>query len=207
MRKNNVKKIVFTSTSAVYGRQKKFPIKEEDVGKMMPISNYAASKLASEIYIHSFSNLYGIEGLVLRMANVIGPRSNHGIVPDLVRKIKNNPKKLEVLGNGMQKKSYIHISDCIDAILLASKKFKKFDIFNIGYSEWISVSDIVSLVCREMNVKPEIFYTGSEIGWPGDVPEFLLDNSKIKSLGWKPKMTTNDAIISAVNWAKKEKNL
>jgi len=208
MRKNNVRKIVFTSTSAVYGVQKKFPIIEDVPSTFaLPISNYAASKLASEIYIHSFSNLYGIEGLVVRMANVVGPRSNHGIVPDLVRKIKNNPKKLEVFGDGNQKKSYLHISDCVNAILFASKKFRKFDIFNIGYDEWIPVSDIVSLVCKEMNVKPEIVYSGGKGGWPGDVPEFLLDASKIRSLGWKPAMTTDEAIIDAVKWAKNEKNL
>jgi len=201
MRINGVKKIVFTSTSAVYGRQKTFPIKETSES-MRPISNYAASKLASEIYIHSFSNLYGIEGLVLRMANVVGPRSNHGIVPDLVKKIRSNPKGLEVFGNGKQKKSYMHISDCINAIIHASENYTGFEIFNVGYEEWISVDEIVALVCKEMNVKPKIVYTGGESGWAGDVPEFILDISKIKSTGWKPAMKIDQAIIDAVRWCK-----
>lgn len=208
MRKNDVKKIVFTSTSAVYGIQKKFPIKEDTASLFnIPISNYAVSKLASETYIHSFFNLYGIEGLILRMANVVGPGSNHGIIPDIVRKIKNNPRKLDVLGNGKQRKSYIHVSDCIDAILLASDKFNRFDIFNIGYADWISVTEIVSLICKEMDVKPEIVFSGGDGGWPGDVPEFLLDASKLRNLGWKPAMNTTEAIVDAVKWAKKEKNL
>jgi UDP-glucose 4-epimerase len=199
MRKNGIKKIVFTSTAAVYGKQKIFPIKEDiPFGELKPISNYAASKLSSEIYIHSFSNLYGIDGLVLRMANVVGPRSNHGIIPDLVRKVKNNPNRLEVFGDGNQRKSYMHVSDCMNAIIKASENFGGFDIFNIGYDEWIVVNEIVSLVCGEMNVDPEIVYTGGEGGWPGDVPEFILDASKIKNLGWKPKMKLKQAIIDAI---------
>ena len=203
MRKNNLKKIVFTSTSAVYGRQKAFPIREDiPFDELRPISNYAASKLASEIYIHSFSNLYKIDGLVLRLANVIGPRSNHGIVPDIVKKINNNPSSLEVLGNGKQKKSYIHVSDCIGGILTAAGNYKGFDIFNIGSDEWITVDEIVETICNTIKVKPQIIHTGGESGWAGDVPEFLLDTSKIKSKGWVPSMSIKDAIVDAVNWMK-----
>jgi len=206
MRRNNVKKIVFTSTSAVYGKQQKFPIRDDiSFEEMRPISNYAAAKLASEVYIHSFSNLYGIEGLVLRLANVVGPRSNHGIIPDLVRKIKSNPTRLEVLGNGKQKKSYIHISDCVNAILMASEKYKGFDVFNVGSEEWITVDEIVSCVCSGMNVSPKIIRTGGESGWKGDVPEFLFDISRIKSLGWKPEKNTKEAIFDAVKWLKENK--
>lgn len=206
MRKNHVKKIVFASTSAVYGIQKTFPIKEDFHGELRPISNYAASKLASEIYIHSFSSLYGIEGLVLRLANIVGPRSNHGIVPDLVRKIKKDSKRLEVFGNGQQKKSYIHISDCVDAMVLSSEKFSGFDVFNVGCQEWISVDEIVNLVCKEMDAKPKIEYTGGKEGWTGDVPEFQLDISKIRSLGWKQKMNTREAIIDAIRWNRQNQN-
>jgi len=203
MRRNDMKKIVFTSTAAVYGRQKLFPIKEDiPFNEMLPLSNYAASKLASEIYIHAFSNLYGVEGLVLRLSNVVGPRSNHGVVPDLIRKIKSNPKKIEVFGNGEQRKSYIHIFDCINGILIASEKFKGFDILNIGYDDWISVKEIVELVCNGMDMKPEIVYTGGEGGWAGDVPAFILDISKVKSLGWQPRMKIKEAIMDTVKWHK-----
>lgn len=201
MRRNNVKKIVFTSTSAVYGLHEAFPIKESTpFEKMKPVSNYAASKLASEIYIHSFSKLYGIDGLILRLANVVGPRSDHGIVPDLVKKLRKDPSKLEVLGNGLQKKSYIHIDDCISGILLASQNFKGFNCFNIGTDSWVSVNEIVDLVCKGMGVSPEITYTGGQIGWKGDVPEFLLDISKLKSIGWKPRMNSKEAIEASIKW-------
>jgi len=203
MRRNNVKKIVFTSTSAVYGKQQKFPIRDDiPFEEMRPISNYAAAKLASEVYIHSFSNLYGIEGLVLRLANVVGPRSNHGIIPDLVRKIKSDPTRLEVLGNGKQKKSYIHISDCVNAILMANEKYKGFDVLNVGSEEWITVDEIVSCVCSGMNVSPEIVHTGGESGWKGDVPEFLFDISRIKAIGWRPEKSAKEAIFDAIKWLK-----
>src|SRR3990172_12007452 len=169
MRRNDVKKIVLASTSAVYGVQKKFPIKEDVPAQIRPISNYAAGKLASETYIHSFSHLYGMEGLILRIANIVGPRSNHGLVPDIVRKVQKTPKKIEVLGSGMQKKSYMHVSDCVAAMTTAAEKYRRFDIFNVGYEEWMTVKEIVEIVCDEMKASPKIAYTGGEAGWSGDV--------------------------------------
>lgn len=203
MRKNNLNKIVFTSTSAVYGRQQIFPTKENVILGKLPISNYGASKLSSEIYIHSFADLYGIQGLILRLANILGPRSNHGIVPDTVKKIKVNDNEIVVFGDGKQKKSYIHISDCIDAMIIASEKFRGFDVFNIGNDDWISVTEIISIVCNTMGVNPKIIYSGGVGGWAGDVPEFLLDISKIKSIGWAPRMSIKEAIVDTVNWLKR----
>jgi UDP-glucose 4-epimerase len=202
MRKNDIPTIVFTSSSTVYGESEKFPIPEN--AELKPISNYGASKVAAEMYIHSFSQLYGIKGLILRYANIIGPRSEHGIIPDFFRKLKEDKKRLQILGNGNQKKSYLYVSDCVDATLIALKHFNKnFDVFNVGSEEWMTVDEIARIVCEEMdlsNVKFE--YTGKDRGWPGDVPKFLLDISKLKKLGWKPKYTIEESIRETVKWLK-----
>ena len=191
MRKNDINKIVFTSSSTVYGEQERQPIPE--TAELKPISNYGSSKLASEIYIHSYYKLYGIRGLILRLANIIGSRSNHGVIPDFVKKLKENPKELEILGNGKQKKSYLHVYDCINAILLTSKKFD-FEIFNVGSEEWITVDEIAKIVSKEMGLNPKFKYTGGERGWKGDVKKFILDISKLKNIGWKPNYNIKEAI-------------
>jgi len=202
MRKNDIKMIVFTASSTVYGESEKLPIPED--AELKPINNYGASKVCAETYIHSFSKLYGINGLSLRYANIIGPRSDHGVVPDFVRKLKENNKKLIILGNGKQKKSYVFISDCIDASLIALKHSKRgFGVFNVGSEEWMIVDDIARIVCDEMGLKNVKFeYTGGERGWKGDVRKFLLDVKKIKKLGWKPKYNTEQSIRKTVQWLK-----
>jgi UDP-glucose 4-epimerase len=203
MRKNDIPTIVFTSSSTVYGESDKFPIPE--TAELKPISNYGASKASAEMYIHSFSQLYGIKGLILRYANIMGPRSEHGIVPDFINKLKKDRKKLLILGNGKQKKSYLYISDCIDASLFTLEHFNKnFDIFNVGSEEWITVDEIARIVCDKMgliNVKLE--YTGENRGWLGDVPKFLLDTQKLKKIGWKPKFKIEESIRETVH-AKKQ---
>lgn len=200
MRKNNISKIVFTSSSTVYGEVEKFPIPEN--AQLKPISNYGASKTAGEMYTHSYSELYGFDALVLRLANIIGPRSEHGIIPDFVKKLIKNPNKLLILGDGKQKKSYLHVKDCIDAILLTLNHLKRnFDAFNIGSEEWITVDEIARIVCDEMGLKNVKFeYTGGKRGWLGDVPKFLLDVKKIKSLGWERKYDIEQGIRETVKW-------
>jgi len=200
MRKNDIKNIVFASSSTVYGETEKFPIIETT--ETMPINNYGTSKLMSEKYIKTFSGLYGIRGLVLRYANILGPMCEHGVVPDFVKKLKENPEELLILGNGLQKKSYLHINDCIDATFICTKKFnEKYDVFNIGSEEWITVNEIAKLVCDFMNLNGVNFkYTGEERGWPGDVRKFLLDVSKLKNLGWEPKYNIENAVRETVNW-------
>lgn len=202
MRKNCIPMIVFTSSSTVYGESDKFPIPEN--AELKPISNYGASKASAEMYIHSFSRLYGIKGLVLRYANIIGPRSNHGVIPDFIKKLKKDRKRLLILGNGKQKKSYLHVSDCIDASLLALEHLKKsFDVFNVGSEEWATVNEMARMVCNEMGLNNvEFEYTGEERGWEGDVKKFLLDVTKIKKLGWKPKYNTEQSIRKTVEWLK-----
>jgi UDP-glucose 4-epimerase len=202
MRRNDIKNIVFTSSSTVYGEMEKFPIVEN--AETVPINNYGTSKLMSEKYIKTFSSLYGIRGLILRYANILGPRSEHGVIPDFVKKLKENQKELLILGNGLQKKSYLHIKDCIDATILCTKKInEKYNVFNVGSEEWITVNEIAKLVCDRLNLKGINFrYTGEERGWPGDVRKFLLDVSKLKNLGWKPKYDIENAITETVDWLK-----
>lgn len=199
MRRKGIPKIVFTSSSTVYGKQETFPIKE--TAELKPVSNYGAAKVASEAYIMSFSKLYRIDALILRLANILGSRSNHGIVPDFVKKLKEDKEELEILGDGKQRKSYLHIDDCLDAMLFLEGKMKAgYEIYNIGSDQWITVDSIASLICEQMNLKPMLIYTGGELGWAGDVKEFLLDISKLKSLGWSPKKSTEEAIKSTTKW-------
>jgi len=202
MRKNNISKIVFTSSSTVYGETEKLPIPED--AELKPINNYGASKVCAETYIHSFSNLYGINGLILRYANIMGSRAYHGVVPDFVRKLKKNKKKLLILGDGKQKKSYLYVTDCIDATLIALKNFKRgFSIFNIGSDEWMIVDDIARIVCNEMGLKDVIFeYKGGERGWSGDVRKFILDITKIKNLGWRPRYNIEQSVKKTLKWLK-----
>ncbi|MEM3556252.1 MAG: SDR family NAD(P)-dependent oxidoreductase [Candidatus Micrarchaeia archaeon] len=198
-RKNNVKKIVFTSSSTVYGETNVLPTPEEH--PMVPISNYAASKVACESYISSYAFTYGIKGVVLRLANIFGPYSTHGVMYDFYRKLKANPEKLEILGNGKQSKSYLYITDCLDAVLLASKKQKKvYDYFNVGSSEMTIVNEIARYVCSAMNVKPRFEYTGGKRGWKGDVVKMLLSTKKIEKLGWRRKVSLKEGIEKYIRW-------
>ena len=199
MRSASVKKIAFSSSSVVYGEAKKLPI-PEDYGPLAPISLYGASKLACEGLISAYCGTFGLQAWIFRFANVVGPRLTHGVIYDLAQKLRRNKKVLEVLGNGMQKKSYLYIDDCLDAMLLAIKKSKeRINIFNLGIGDWTRVSEIARLLLQLAGLKEtRIRYTGGERGWPGDVPRFLLDASKLAALGWKPRYTSRQALKKAI---------
>ena len=202
-RKTDVKHVVFTSTSTVYGEAEKMPTPEDYPCE--PISNYGASKLAGEAYLSSYANSYEIKGTSLRYANIFGERSNHGVMFDFFHKLKKNPKKLKILGDGKQEKSYLHIEDCIPATLTAFKKQKKnYDIFNVGSREKTTVNEIAELVSKELNVSPEFSYTGGERGWIGDVPVMLLDVKKLEALGWKPKISFKEGVKIYISWLKSQ---
>ena len=202
-RRNDVKKFVFSSSSVVYGIAK-MPTPED--APIKPISNYGAAKASSENYMMSYSNLYGIKCLALRYANIIGPRLTHGIIYDFYNKLKKNPKKLEILGDGTQKKSYLHVKDCVNATVLAAGYLKKsFDVYNIGSEEQITVKEIAKIVSKELGLNPKFIYKGGKIGWPGDVPKMLLSTKKIKKIGWKPKYSIRDAIVDTLNYLRGRK--
>ena len=197
IKNSKVKKIVFASSSSVYGDAKVLPTKEE-YGPLCPISHYGASKLACEAMVSSFCHNYNIRGIILRPANVIGSRGRHGLIWDLVHKLKNDKSRLEVLGDGKQTKSFIHISDAVKGILQSIKKHRDdVEIFNIGSEDSIEIINIAKAVCKNMKLPDiEIFTTGgieNGRGWKGDIKSAHLDISKLKNLGWHPKLSSLEA--------------
>ncbi|MDI9645447.1 MAG: NAD-dependent epimerase/dehydratase family protein [Archaeoglobales archaeon] len=197
MRKADVRRIIFTSTSTVYGEAKVIPTPEDYPPH--PISIYGASKLACEALIESYCHTFDMQGWIYRFANVIGRRSTHGVIYDFILKLKRNPAELEVLGNGEQSKSYVYIDDCIDAMFFGLKKAnEKVNIFNIGSEDQIKVKKIAEIVAEEMGLNPTLKFTGGDRGWRGDVPVMLLSIEKLKKLGWRPKFKSEDAVRLAV---------
>ena len=197
-RRADVKSFVFSSTSTIYGRAKVVPT-PEDYGPCLPISLYGASKLACEGLVSAYAELYGIKGWIFRFANIVGHRSTHGILFDLVEKLNNDRKTLEVLGDGKQQKSYLLVEECVDGMFYGFKHAKeKLNYFNLCAADQIYVKQIVDILVKETKLKNvKIKYTGGESGWKGDVPKFLLDNKKMKNLGWKPKHTSEQAVKAA----------
>lgn len=197
MRKNNVNNIFFTSTSTIYGEAKQMPT-PENYSPLVPISLYGSTKLACESLISSYCHTFGIRAIIFRFANIIGERSTHGIIYDFINKLKNNPNELEILGDGTQCKSYLLINDCIDAMFFAKEKIKeRFEVFNIGSEDKINVKRIAEIVCEEMglkNVKFNFISGADGRGWKGDVKMMQLSIEKIKSLGWKPKFNSEEAV-------------
>ena len=206
MRENGVTKIAFTSSSTVYGEASIIPT-PENYGPLIPISIYGASKLASEALIASYCHTFDMEAIIYRFANVVGPRSTHGVIYDFINKLKANPEQLEILGDGTQKKSYLYIDDCIDAMLFGFDRMKeKVEIYNIGSEDWTDVRTIADIVSSEMGLRPEYKFTGGldGRGWKGDVKFMRLDISKLKEKGWNPRHTSNDAIRMTARWLIKE---
>jgi len=198
-RKNDAKTIIFASSSTVYGEAQKIPTPED--AELKPISNYGLYKLMGEQMVEYYSRVYGIKGVSVRLANVTGGRVSHGVIYDFVHKILKNNKRLEILGNGKQRKSYIYISDTIDGMLLLAEKSEGlYSVYNLGNDDWTTVDEIAKIVEEEMNVFPEHIYIdpGDGRGWVGDVRFMLLDISKIKRLGWKPKYSSKEAVRLAV---------
>jgi UDP-glucose 4-epimerase len=193
--------LIFASTSTVYGEPTKIPT-PEDYAPLKPISTYGGSKLACEALISAYAYTYGFKAVIYRLANIIGSRSKHGVIYDFIQKLKANPRKLEILGDGAQNKSYLHINDCIEAMLYGLKKGKnQVEIYNLGSESQINVKTIAQIVIEEMGLKNVKFtFTGGVDGgrgWIGDVKNMLLDISKIKSLGCKPKLSSEQAVREA----------
>ncbi len=201
LRDSQCRNIVFTSTSTVYGEAEKMPT-PEDYGPLKPISLYGASKLACEALISGYSHLFGFKSVICRLANIVGSRSGHGVIYDFINKLRNNPRVLDVLGDGTQRKSYLYVKDCVEAMILAAEKSDgQVEIYNIGSEDTVNVATIAKIVIEEMGLKDvEIRYTGGVDGgrgWKGDVKEMLLDISRIKGLGWKPKLNSMEAVRQA----------
>lgn len=205
MRKANVKNMFFASTSAVYGEMLDVELTEE-TGGIKPVSYYGGAKLASEALISSYVSMCDMNAVIFRFPNVIGPRLTHGAVFDFIRKLRKNPKELEILGNGTQCKPYIYVLDLVDAIVKLTEDFKPGeDVYNISVkSEGTTVTHIAEIVVDVLGLENvEFKYTGGDRGWKGDVPRFAYDISKVLATGWEPKHTSDEAVrqtvIDAVN--------
>jgi UDP-glucose 4-epimerase len=208
-RTSEVREIVFASSSSVYGEADNIPVPEE--APVKPVSVYGASKASCENLLHAYSVLYGLKTLVLRYANIVGPRLRHGIIYDLLIKLTRNKSELEVLGDGEQIRSYLHVRDAINATLIAWKYIKeRYMVLNIGNKDWISVKDVVNIVLRETGLRGiKVIYKPilHGIGWLGDVKRIALDVKRIESLGWKPTMSSENAVADTVRCLIKELNL
>ncbi|MEM3386091.1 MAG: NAD-dependent epimerase/dehydratase family protein [Nitrososphaerales archaeon] len=194
--------VVFASTSTVYGEADVIPT-PENYGPLKPISLYGASKLACEALISGYAHMFGLNSVILRLANVVGPRCAHGVIYDFVMKLRSNPNVLEVLGDGTQRKSYLYVDDVVDAFLLASRNLQqdRLQVYNVGSEDQVDVLSIAKIVVDEMGLKDVAFRCAGGLegrGWVGDVKEMLLDVSKIKKMGWRPRSRSVEAVKLAV---------
>jgi len=196
-RQNNIKNFIFASSGGtVYGDT---PQAISENSPLQPISPYGASKSAFEMYLSAYSHSYTMNCISLRLGNVIGPRSEHGVIWDFFHKLKKNPNQLEILGDGKQEKSYIHVSDTISAFLL-TQKVKGFEAYNVANGGTLTVTQLAKLVAETMKLSPELKYTGGERGWVGDVKTSITEISKLKKLGWAPKLSQTEAVNSYVQY-------
>ena len=199
MREAGVKEIIFTSSSTVYGEPPVVPT-PESYGPLKPISMYGASKLACEAFISSFCFSYDMEASIFRLANVIG-KGCHGVINDFIRKLNENPKELEILGDGKQRKSYLHVDDAINGILMGrEKRESRVEIYNLGSDDWTEVKEIASIISKSMRLSPEFSFRNelNGRGWVGDVKTMLLDCSYIKSKGWRAEHNSRESVERTV---------
>jgi len=200
MRINGVKIMIYTSGSGIYGDQGEIPL-DEDYGPLLPISTYGASKLASESLICAYCHSFNMKAYVFRPANVVGKRQTHGVAYDFIRKLRANPHKLEILGDGTQSKSYIYVGDLINAIhFVRENSHALFNYFNLATDDYIDVKRIAEIVIEEIGLKNVSLLFGTEKrGWKGDVPIVRFNLKKIHKLGWFAKMSSEEAIRRSVS--------
>ncbi len=201
MRSHNVKTIAFASTGSIYGEAPVIPT-PEDAPFPVQTSLYGASKLAAEGLIQAYCEGFGYKGYIFRFVSILGERYTHGHVFDFYKQLLVDPSKLTVLGNGKQRKSYLYIQDCLDAILFAMSKpsQSKVEIYNLGTAEYCQVNDSIGWICDYLKFNPERTYTGGERGWIGDNPFIFLATDKIQQLGWKPKLTIQQGIQQTIKY-------
>jgi len=199
MRLNNIKKIAYTSGSGVYGDQG-VKYTKESFGPLLPVSMYGASKLACEGLIAAFCHMYDMQSWIFRPANIVGKGQTHGVGYDFIKKLREKPEELTILGDGTQSKSYLYIDDLINAVILAIRKAADgVNLFNLASNGFTDVKTIAKITTEEMGLKNVKFnYTGGSRGWKGDVPKVRLDVSKIKKLGWQAKLNSDQAIRKSI---------
>jgi UDP-glucose 4-epimerase len=205
MRINKIKKIIFSSTGSIYGEPKSFPT-SENVNFPIQTSLYGASKLACEGLIQAFSIGYKMQSYIFRFVSLIGKRYTHGHIFDFYKQLKKNPDKLYVLGDGNQKKSYLNVSDCIDAIFSALKKrSKNIYIYNLGTNNYITIKQSINYILKFLKIKPKVYFKGGKRGWVGDSPKIFLCTKKIRKIGWAPKKRIDQGIFETLRYFQENK--
>lgn len=200
MRANDIKRIGFSSTGSVYGEAEVIPT-PEDAPFPIQTSLYGASKLACEGLLAAYAEGFGYTAYIFRFVSILGERYTHGHVFDFCKRLKDDPEHLHILGDGHQKKSYLYVKDCMEAILTVVRNAKeKVNIYNLGTDEYVEVNDSVRFICGKLGVTPEFTYAGGERGWIGDNPFIYLDTKKVRSLGWTPKATIEEGVVKTVEY-------
>lgn len=200
MRANGIRRIMFASTGSIYGEAPVIPT-PENAPFPVQTSLYGASKLAGEGLIQAYCEGYGFQAWIFRFVSILGERYTHGHVFDFYKSLKVDPTRLRVLGNGRQRKSYLYIQDCLDAMLLAmSRSGENVNIFNLGTDEYCLVNDSIGWITERLGVSPVLEYTGGERGWIGDNPFIYLDTSRIRSLGWNPHLSIKEAVVRTLDY-------
>jgi len=202
MRTNRVTRIAFASTGSIYGEATIFPTPEHAPFPVQT-SLYGASKLAAEGLIQAYCEGFGLQAYIFRFVSILGERYTHGHVFDFYKQLLKHPEKLHILGNGKQRKSYLYIRDCIDAILfVVHHATERINIFNLGTDEYCQVDDSINWLCHYLNISPERIYAGGERGWIGDNPFIFLDGTKIKKLGWQPTLSIQEGVKQTIGFLK-----
>jgi len=200
MRAAGARRIAFASTGSVYGEPEVFPT-PETCPFPTQTSLYGASKLAGEGQIAAYCAGFGFQGCVFRFVSILGERYTHGHVFDFYQKLLHDPRRIEVLGDGRQRKSYLYVQDCLDAMLLAMEKARAgFHVFNLGVDGYCTVDESLGWICAHLGLEPERRYTGGERGWVGDSPFIFLDTAKVRGLGWRPKLGIREGVIRTLEY-------
>jgi UDP-glucose 4-epimerase len=200
MRANGVRRIAFSSTGSIYGEPEVFPT-PETCPFPIQTSLYGASKAAGEALVMAYCTGFGFQGYIFRFVSILGERYTHGHVFDFYKKLLANPHQIEVLGNGRQRKSYLYIQDCIDAMLLVLERAQeRVNIYNLGVDEYCTVDDSLGWICAHLGLSPRRRYTGGERGWIGDSPFIFLDTAKIRALGWRPNLSIRESVLRTLQY-------
>jgi len=204
MREQGCKRIVFSSTGSVYGEPEIFPT-PESCPFPVQTSLYGASKLAAEGLIQAYCEGFGMQSYIFRFVSILGERYTHGHVFDFYQQLAEHPEHLHILGDGHQKKSYLYVQDCIDAIFIALDRVGgKVNTFNLGTDEYCEVNDSIGWICQHLGLRPRLSYSGGERGWIGDSPFILLDCSRIRALGWRPRLSIQQAVLATIKFVSRD---
>jgi UDP-glucose 4-epimerase len=207
MRAGGVERIVFSSTGSIYGEATTIPT-PEDAPFPVQTSLYGASKLACEGLIEAYCEGFGMRAWIFRFVSILGERYTHGHVFDFYRSLRRDPHRLRVLGDGTQRKSYLHVQDCIDAMLVAlDHAEQRINIFNLGLDEYCALTESIGWICGHLGVSPALEYTGGDRGWVGDNPFIFLDTTRIRSLGWRPRLTIRESVLRTVQYLQQNQSL